>query len=72
MFIQLFQNMDRAQDRTAALRRRSKVEQRNGPKADILPLLQINWVTRVCRADVLAALTKPLACRLCRLWPPPL
>src|SRR5665213_2219550 len=28
-------------------------------------------VTRVYRGHVLAALTRPLACRLCRLQPPP-
>jgi hypothetical protein len=44
---------------------------RLAPLADMLPFLQINRVTRVYRAHVLAALTKPLARRLCRLRPPP-
>src|ERR1039458_1340489 len=39
--------------------------------ADMLPFLQINRFTRVYRAHVLAALTRPLARRLCRLRPPP-
>src|SRR5665811_249889 len=41
------------------------------PLADMLPFLQINRVTRVYRAHVLAELTKPPARRLCRLRPPP-
>src|SRR5450756_2398381 len=41
------------------------------PLADMLPFLQINRVTRVCRAHVLSALTRPLARRPCRLRPPP-
>jgi hypothetical protein len=39
--------------------------------AGMLPFLQINRVTRAYRAHVLAALTKPLARRPCRLRPPP-
>src|ERR1035437_2987753 len=44
---------------------------RLAPLADKLPFLQINRVSHVYRAHVLAALTKPLARRLCRLRPPP-
>jgi len=40
------------------------------PLAGILPILQINRVTRVYRAHVSAALTRPLARRPCRLRPP--
>ena len=35
------------------------------------PFFQINRVTHVYRAYVLAALTRPLARRVCRLRPPP-
>jgi hypothetical protein len=41
---------------------------RLAPLADMLRFSQINRVTRVHRAHVLAALTKPLARRLSQCW----
>src|ERR1039458_8216244 len=41
------------------------------PLADMPPFSQSDRLTRVCRAHVLAALTKPPAHRLRRLRPPP-